>query len=249
LKAKVQALGESIYVNPQKRNSRSLSIYESLDRLENKKGLKIPEHDKLIKIHERSNPVYHAGEPALRRSTKSSLKTTFNFIERFLRDEFSLELKDIVKPRYRYDLLDQNIARKRSALVMIDEGSAELHSIDEARSTIPKEYERIEPLLNWLAKKKKVRLGRQRRQQQQSSLFSNKSSNNRSLRMSAIVDALIANGTLPNERRKDFDIISKLYYKVVNTQEEITWENGYDEYTTAILRFKNHLELIQKAEL
>ena len=157
-----------------------------------------------------------------------------------MKDEFNLELKDVVKPRYYYEVLEHNITRKRSAIMMIDEGHAELNSLDQARSKIPKEYEGIEVVLNWLAKKKKLRL-----QQQQPSLSKK---NNRSVRMSGIVDALIANGTLPKERRKDFDIISKLYDKAVNTQEEITWDNGYDEYTTAILRFKSHLELIEQTE-
>jgi hypothetical protein len=66
--------------------------------------------------------------------------------------------------------------------------------------------------------------------------------------MSEIVDALIANGTLPKERRKDFDIIASYTTKLFNTREEITWDGGYDEYTTAVLRFKGYLELIEQAE-
>jgi hypothetical protein len=228
LKAKVQNLGESIYVKLKRGRRHSLYLHESLDILENKKWLKIPERNKLKNIHKRRNLVYHAGETASRRSAKSTLKTTFNFIERFLRDEFSLELRDIVKPRYRYDLLDQNIVRKRSAVMMIDEGSAELHRLDEARSTIPREYERIEALLNWLAKKKKLKLGKQQLSSSSSST-SNRPSNVSSVRMAKIVEALIADHTLPEERRKDFDIISKLYDKAVNIKEEITGDD-YDPY-------------------
>lgn len=181
------------------------------------------------------------GETVSRARTKSVLKTTYKFIEPFPRDEFSRDLKDILKPQYYHDLLDQNIARNRSVTLVIDQGHAQLYRLYEARSTIPKEYETIEVLLNWLAKKKKLRLGRQ-----QPSL-SNKSSNNRSLRMSKIVDALVADQTLPEESRENFDIISKMYDKAVNTQEEITWDD-YDPYGLGMLRLKGRLELIEQAE-
>ena len=48
LKAKVRDLGESIYIVT-KRSPRSLYIHEALDILENKKRIKIPEHNKLSK--------------------------------------------------------------------------------------------------------------------------------------------------------------------------------------------------------
>jgi hypothetical protein len=125
---------------------------------------------------------------------------------------------------------------------MIDYGYAQVNRLDEARSTIPKEYDSIEVLLNWLVKEKKLRLGRQ----QQPSL-SGKSGYNRSLRMSKIVDALIADQTLPEESRENFDVISKLYDKAVNTQEEITWDD-YDPYILAMMKLKGRLELTEDAD-
>jgi hypothetical protein len=242
LKAKVINTGESIYVKAGSTNT--IKIHESFAKLRNK-GIKIPEENKLLSNHKyRRNPTYHEGETVSRAYTKSVLKTSHEFIKRFLKDEFNLELKDVVKPRYYHEVLEHNVTGKRSAIVMIDEGDAELYRLDQARSKIPKEYESIEVLLNWLAKKKKLKLQRQR----QKPSLSNKSSNNRSLRMSEIVNALIKNGILPKERRKDFDIIASYTTKLFNTREEITWDGGYDEYTTAVLRFKGYLELIEQAE-
>jgi hypothetical protein len=250
LKAKVINTGESIYVKAGSTNT--IKIHESFAKLRNK-GIKIPEENKLLSNHKyRRNPTYHEGETVSRAYTKSVLKTSHEFIKRFLKDEFNLELKDVVKPRYYHEVLEHNVTGKRSAIVMIDEGDAELYRLDQARSKIPKEYESIEVLLNWLAKKKKLRLRRQQRQrqrlQQQQPSSLSKKNNNRSVRMSEIVDALIANGTLPKERRKDFDIIASYTTKLFNTREEITWDGGYDEYTTAVLRFKGYLELIEQAE-
>jgi hypothetical protein len=242
LKAKVNDTGQSIYFKVG--DPRTIDIKEAVRRL-TKQNIAIPEQKKLLKIHVRRNPTHHMGETVSRARTKSILKTTMEFIGRFLRDEYNLELKDVLKPRYYYEVLNHVITKKQPAVMMTDEAHTQLNRLDQDRSTIPKEYDYIEILLNWLAKKKKLKLQRQR---QKPSLSNKSSNNNRSLHMSEIVNALIKNGTLPEERRKDFDIIIKLYDKVVNTQEEITWDNGYDEYTTAILRFKSHLELIQQAE-
>jgi hypothetical protein len=235
LKAKVTDVGESIKVMT-KRGLRTLYIHEALDILEKKKGIKVPERKKLVSIHKRRNPTHHEGETVSRAHTKSVLKTTYKFIERFLKDEFNLGLKDVVKPQY-YEVLDQNISKTGQLMKIISEGHGREYRLDEARIDVPKEYETIEIYLNQLAKKKKLRLGRQQS-------LSNKSGNNRSLRMSKIVDVLIADQTLPEEMRKNFDIISKMYDKAVNTQEEITWDD-YNPYALAMMRLKSKLELIQ----
>jgi hypothetical protein len=152
-----------------------------------------------------------------------------------LKDEFNLKLKEIIKPQY-YEVLDQKRSKTSQLMKIVTEGYGTVNRLDQARIDVPKEYETIELYLNQLAKKKKLRLGRQ----QQS--LSNKSGNNRSLRMSKIVDALVANQTLSEEMRKNFDIISKMYDKAVNTREQITWVD-YEPYTLAVLRLKTKLEI------
>jgi hypothetical protein len=132
LKAKVNESGQSIYFKAD--DPRTIDIKEALRRRA-KQNVAVPEQKKLLKIHVvRRNPTHHMGETVSRAHTRSVLKTTFRFIERFLRDEFSRELKDVVKPRYYYEVLHQNITRKRSAVIMIDEGQTEVNRLDQARS-------------------------------------------------------------------------------------------------------------------
>jgi hypothetical protein len=76
-------------------------------------------------------------------------------------------------------------------------------------------------------------------QQQTSSL--NKSGEDRSLRMSKIIDALVSDQTLPEESRGNFDTINKMYDKAVTTQEEITW-GDYDPYRHAMMMLTGKLE-------
>jgi HEPN domain-containing protein len=239
LKAKVIDLGESIYVNPNSPNT--IKMRESFAKLRNK-GIIIPEEKKLTSNHlNHRNPAYHEGKPVSKARAKSVLNTTRKFMERFLKDEFNLKLKEIIRPPY-LEMLDHKGSKTNQIIKFVSKGIGKANRLDQARIDVPNDYETIEIYLNKLAKKKKLRLGRL----QQPSL-SNKPSDKRSLRMSKIVNALVSDQTLSDEMREYFDTISNVYNKAVNTQEEITWKD-YEPYALVMLRFKDHLELIQQAE-
>ena len=59
--------------------------------------------------------------------------------------------------------------------------------------------------------------------------------------MSNIIDALVADRTLSEDMRNNFDTINKMYFKAVNTQDNITW-NDYDPYGLASMKLKAKLE-------
>ena len=232
LKAKVIDTGESIYVKPGSHNT--IKMHDSFAKLRNR-GIVIPEENKLINNHKISrNPSYHEGRTVSKATTKSILNTTRKFIERFLKDEFNLKLKEIIKPQY-VELLDHKGTKTSQLMKIVSEGHATVNSLDQARVDIPKDYETIEIYLNKLAKKKKLKIEGQQK------WFRKKSAIDRSLRMSNIIDALVADRTLSEDMRNNFDTINKMYFKAVNTQDNITW-NDYDPYGLASMKLKAKLE-------
>ena len=58
----------------------------------------------------------------------------------------------------------------------------------------------------------------------------------------SIIDALVADQTLSEDMRNNFDTINKMYYKAVNTQDNITWDD-YNPYGLASMRLKAKLEI------
>lgn len=233
LKAKVIDIGESIYVKPASHNT--IKMHDSFAKLRNK-GIVIPEENKLINNHKISrNPSYHEGRTVFKATAKSILDTTRKFIERFLKDEFNLKLKQIIKPQY-VALLDHKGTKTGQLMKIVSEGHAMVNRLDQARVDIPKDYETIEIYLKKLAKKKKLKIEGQQK------WFRKKSVIDRSLHMSKIIDALVAGQTLSDDMRKNFGTISKMYDKAVNTQEEITMDE-YDTYGLAKMRLNVKLEI------
>jgi hypothetical protein len=227
LKAKVNDIGESIYVKVGK--PRTVDIKEALRRLGNK-GIKIPEDKKLIKIHTLRNPTHHIGETVSRVRTKSVLRITYEFIRRFLKDGFNLELRDMVKAEY-YEVLERNISKTGQYIKYTNKAETKLYRIDEARSDVLKDYGKIEIELNRLVKKLNLQQPRKLQPLQK----------NPSLTMSNIVNALISNKKLPRKARRYFATISTLADKVSNTQEKIT-RDEQEKFVLAMMKFKVLLE-------
>jgi hypothetical protein len=230
LKAKVRNMGESIDVIGKKRSPRSLYIHEALDILENKRRIKIPEHEKLVRIHERRNPTYHRGTSVSRANARSCLKTTYKFIKRFLKDEFRIELRDIVKAEY-YEVLEGNISKTRQRIGYINKAETKLYKIDEARSEMLKDYRNIETELNRLVKKLNLH----------EPLEQQPLPKNRSLSMSKNINVLISNKKLPRKTRRYFATIRALAYKAANTQKKIT-RDEHERFVVAMIRLKVQLE-------
>jgi hypothetical protein len=232
LKAKVIRAGESVYYPG---STNTIKMHESFAKLR-KKGIIIPEENTLTNNHKFSrNPSYHEGRTVSKATTKSILDTTRKFIERFLKDEFNLKLKELIKPQY-VEVLDHVGTKTGQLMKIVSEGHATVNRLDQARVDVPKDYETIEIYLNKLAKKKKLKIGGQQK------WFRKKSGNDRSLLMSKIIDALVADQTLSEDMRNNFDTINKMYYKAVNTQDNITWDD-YNPYGLASMRLKAKLEI------
>lgn len=235
LKAKVIDVGESIYVKQGSPDSIKMPV--SFDRLR-KKNIVIPEEKKLLDNHKFiRNPTYHEGRTVSQTDTKSILDTTIKFLERFLKDGFNLKLREEINHEY-LGLLDNNGTKNRQRFMIVSTAHNKVNKLVDARTDIPKDYDTIEILLKKLAEKKKTNIG-QRRQQQPS--LSSKPSDNKSLRMSEIIDALAIDQTLPQESRGYFDTINKMYDKAVNTQVEIKMVD-YDPYGLAVVKLTGMLQ-------
>jgi hypothetical protein len=113
----------------------------------------------LINNHKVSrNPSYHEDRTVSKATTRSILDTTRKFIERFLKDEFNLELKEIVNHEY-LELLDHKGSKTGQLVKIVSMGYGKANRLDQARIDIPKDYDTIEILLNKIAKKKKLKIG------------------------------------------------------------------------------------------
>jgi uncharacterized protein YutE (UPF0331/DUF86 family) len=225
LKEKLRSVGVSIYI---KTGPRTRDFHEILDILENQKGVKIPEHVNLEMVHDLRNNIQHRGAAVLKSETDFFIKTTSDFMKRFLKDELKWKLRDIVHPQY-YKLLELDITKATQPIKITSHGAIKLYKIEEAPSVMLLEYRNIETELNRLAKKL--------------SLQQQLPKKHRLLITSDIVNILISNGTLPREAKDDFDTISMLRNKVAHVQKQVTMEE-FEKFILAMIRFKGRIEII-----
>jgi hypothetical protein len=180
-------------------------------------------------IHDHRNPIQHSGASVSKAKTESFINITYDFIRRFLKYEFNIDLGNIVEPHY-YEVLHKNILKGEQLIKYISRGEITLHKLDEAPSEVLREYRYVRTELDRLAQKLDL---------QQHQLPKDKP-----LSPSKIINILISDGKLPKETRDYFTTISTLRDKVANTQERITMVE-FDNFGNATMMFKNYLEMIQ----
>jgi len=229
LKEKLRSIGVSIFI---KRGPRTVEFHDALDTLVNQKGVKISEHRDLEMIHVLRNNIQHIGAAVPKTDTKYYIKTTYDFMKRFLKDELKWDLRDIVEPQY-YEVLEQDITKAEQVIKITSKGATKLYKIDEAPSVVLVEYRNIETELNRLVQKLNL-------QQQLPK--------DRPPRTSEIANVLISNGNLPRETKDYFDTISTLRNKVAHIQKQVTMEE-FDKFILAMMRLKVHLEKVDYINL
>lgn len=222
------------------KKGRTIEFYDALDTLENNRGAKIQERPDLEMIHDVRNNVQHRGATVSKTEAEFYLKTTYDFIRRFLKDELNLELKDILESRY-YEIYEQKIKKAEQpryyekfeeikkaeqTIKISSEAETKRFSVAEGASLVLMEYRNLEIKLNQLAQKLNLALPQRR-----------------DVSPSKIVNILISNGYLPEKSMYYFDIIRRIRNKVAHTAEQITGDE-LENYVLAMMRFKNDLENI-----
>jgi hypothetical protein len=236
LKEKLRNIRVSIY----NKKGRTIEFYDALDTLENNRGAKIQERPDLEMIHDVRNNVQHRGATVSKTEAEFYLKTTYDFIRRFLKDELKLELKDILESRY-YEIYEQKIKKAEQpryyekfeeikkaeqTIKITSEAETKRFSVAEGASLVLMEYRNLEIKLNQLGQKLNLALPQRR-----------------DVSPSKIVNILISNGYLPEKSMYYFDIIRRIRNKVAHTAEQITGDE-LENYVLAMMRFKNDIENI-----
>jgi uncharacterized protein YutE (UPF0331/DUF86 family) len=98
LKEKIRSMGESIYVKGS--SSKTVEYQDMLNNLRNNKGIKIPEYPDLEMIHDARNVIQHKGVTVSEKESEFYIKTTYDFLKRFLNDELKLDLFKVIDRRY-----------------------------------------------------------------------------------------------------------------------------------------------------
>jgi hypothetical protein len=92
LKERVRQGGHSIYKNPKE----TITIWGAYDILENKLGCKFPEKPDLELLHEERNNIQHKYANPSADDAAFHVEKAMKFIQRFTKDELSLNLADYI---------------------------------------------------------------------------------------------------------------------------------------------------------
>jgi hypothetical protein len=92
LKERVRRGGQSIYKNPKE----TISIWGAYDILDGKLNCKIPEKPDLELLHEERNNIQHKYANPSPEDAAFHVENAVKFVERFAREELSLDLSDYV---------------------------------------------------------------------------------------------------------------------------------------------------------
>jgi uncharacterized protein YutE (UPF0331/DUF86 family) len=96
LKEKIRFMGDSIF----SKNGKTIDYYDSITKLIDNRGVKIPERPDLELIHESRNLIQHKGATISESEAEYYIQTGFNFMKRFLIDELRISIDDIMEKRY-----------------------------------------------------------------------------------------------------------------------------------------------------
>ena len=94
LKEKVVQLGKTIY----KSDGTTLNLYEAFRSL---KGLEIPERPRLEELHDLRNVIQHKGLTPDAGSTQFYVEVAYNFVKRFLGEELSTPIEQMLSREHR----------------------------------------------------------------------------------------------------------------------------------------------------
>ena len=140
LKAKVSDIGRSIYTT---NNGKTRSIYMDIAlNILVKNKIPVPELIDLETIHGHRNPIQHTGAPIPKASAELFLDITYKFMERFLKDEFNTELKDVIESQY-YEAHKRNISKSVQLVSFTDWSETAVFDIDNAPNVILVTYRDI----------------------------------------------------------------------------------------------------------
>jgi hypothetical protein len=101
LKERVRQGGHSIYKNPKE----TITIWGAYDILENKLGCKFPEKPDLELLHEERNNIQHKYANPSADDAAFHVEKAMKFIQRFTKDELSLNLADYVPSDFLSEVL------------------------------------------------------------------------------------------------------------------------------------------------
>ena len=96
LKEKVRSSGKSIYKNPKE----TITIWGAYDILENELSCIIPEKPDLELLHEERNNIQHKYSNPNAEDAAFHIDRAIQFINRFVKDELSLQLSDYIPSEY-----------------------------------------------------------------------------------------------------------------------------------------------------
>jgi uncharacterized protein YutE (UPF0331/DUF86 family) len=96
LKEKLRAIGESIY----EKGGRTVEFHDALHKLMHNKGVKIPEAANLELVHDQRNIIQHRGAEISKQDAEFYMKTGYDFIKRFLKDELGFKIENVLDKRY-----------------------------------------------------------------------------------------------------------------------------------------------------
>lgn len=101
LKERVRQGGHSIYKNPKE----TITIWGAYDILENKLGCRFPEKPDLELLHEERNNIQHKYANPSADDATFHVEKAMRFIQRFTKDELSLNLADYVPSDFLSEVL------------------------------------------------------------------------------------------------------------------------------------------------